>query len=127
MLNKERNQQIYRIKKQLELQGYFKTHTRIIESWESLLRGSLCLYSIEDAYLIIEKGKSCEIAMLDTLYYKGVNLNIFKKFRVYIKNKIYFYISRNNYKSLEVNRKDNLRDFLKLIRENKIKDRKIKF
>lgn len=127
MLNRERNNQISRINDKLQLQGYNKTYKNIIDSWDFLRRGGLCFYTQEEANLIVEKGKSCEIAILDTLYYQGVRLNIFKKFRVYIKNKIQSHKSRKNYKSLEIDKKTSLSDFLKLIGKNKIKNRKIKF
>jgi hypothetical protein len=88
MLSKDRKSQIYRIKEMLELQGYSKTYKSIHQSWDFLRRGGLCMYSLEERDLIVSRGRSCEIAMLDTLFYMETRLKPFKKFKVWFKGKL---------------------------------------
>lgn len=123
MLNKNKIDRIERLKNKLELYGYDKTKSYIEKFYNPIC--TTFINELEEKKL--NNSLYYEIGIIDTLYYKNIKFSLYKRLKFEIKNRIIKLIMKLNIKKLEKDKKDNLSDFLKSIRNKELKNRNIKW
>ena len=116
------------IKKNLELYGYKKSREMIEDGWHLVFYPNIPItLGDRNSEAVMNSGMYYDFAILDMLYYQGVSLNIYKRFRKIIKDKVYHFYCNINHKKGREDIKNDLSSFLQSMGNHTLKYRKIYF